>query len=53
MERNEKTQSFFKMNPEKIMKDFLLEKDMDFDEDKTNEIISEIETALKRNLLSV
>ena len=54
MKNNEKKkQAFLKMNSEKIMKNFLLETEIEFNEEKANEIIGEVEVALKRNLISV
>lgn len=41
------------MNPEKIMKNLLLEKNKDYNEEKTNEIIAEIDVSLKKNFIAV
>lgn len=49
----EKPVHLLHLSPEKIMKDFLLEKEGEFNEEKTNELISEIELSLKQNLLAV
>ena len=52
--KQEKTiHHLFQLSPDKIMKDFLLENEGEFNEEKINEVISEIELSLKKNLLAV
>lgn len=41
------------MSSDKIMKNLLLEKNNDYNEEKTNEIIAEIDLSLKKNFLAV